>query len=379
MINSKHPKKTQRKSRVRYAVVGLGHITQVALLPAFAHAKRNSELGALVSGDAAKLRALGRKYEIDELHGYSGYEALLESGKVDAVYIGLPNDLHYDYVKPALRAGVHVLCEKPLAPTERECAQLVQLATDERTKLMTAYRLHFERVNVEVLQLVRSGRLGPPRVFSSDFTMQVRDRENIRLSAERAGGPLNDIGIYCLNAARNLFGAEPLQVSAFAARGSEARFREVEEAISAVLLFPGERLATFTCSFGAADVSSYRIIGTKGDVRVEPAYEYASGLGYTLTINGKQRTKKLAARDQFGPELLAFSDWVLGGAAPSTAGSEGWADVRVLEAIRRSARQGGAPQTLDSTSAPKRPALRQVRDLAAVGKPRLVRARSASS
>jgi len=374
---AKTKKPVQRQ--VRYAVVGLGHITQVALLPGFAHAKRNSVLQAFVSGDAAKMRTLGRKYGITELHGYSGYESLLESGSIDAVYIGLPNDMHFDYVKPALRAGVHVLCEKPLAPTEAECSELVQLAADERTKLMTAYRLHFERINVEVLQLVRSGRIGPARIFSSDFTMQVRDEDNIRLSADRAGGPLNDIGIYCLNAARNLFGAEPLQVCAFAAHGTQARFREVEEAISAVLRFPDERLATFTCSFGAGDVSSYRIIGTKGDVRVEPAYEYASGLGYTITVNGKQRTKKNAARDQFGPELLAFSDWVLGGAAPSTAGSEGWADVRVLEAIRRSARQNGKPQNLDSTSAPKRPALRQVRDLPAVGKPRLVRARSASS
>lgn len=372
------PKQSAQR-RVRYAVIGLGHITQVALLPAFAHAKRNSQLSALVSGDAAKLRTLGRKYGVTELHGYSGYESLLESGGIDAVYIGLPNDLHYDYVKPALRAGVHVLCEKPLAPTEAECAELVQLAADERSKLMTAYRLHFERINVEVLQLVRSGRIGPARIFSSDFTMQVRDQDNIRLSADRAGGPLNDIGIYCLNAARNVFGVEPLRVCAFAARSSEARFREVEEAISAVLSFPGERLATFTCSFGAGDVSSYRIIGTKGDVRVEPAFEYASGLGYTITVNGKQRSKQNAARDQFGPELLAFSDWVLGGKAPSTAASEGWADVRVLEAIRRSARQGGKPQELESASAPKRPELKQVRDLAAVGKPRLVRARSASS
>src|SRR5204862_1370835 len=131
--------------------------------------------------------------------------------------------------------------------------------------------------------IVRSGKIGNPRLFNSVFTMSVQDRDNIRLT-ERSGGPLYDIGIYCINAARYLFQAEPIQVAAFSSHGRDERFAEVDEMVSAILRFPEERLATFTCSFGASDVSSYRIVGTKGDLCVEPAYEFAGELMHCLTI-----------------------------------------------------------------------------------------------
>jgi len=99
------------KKQIRYAVVGLGHIAQVAVLPAFANARRNSKLAALVSGDPVKLDELGRKYDVKNLHSYEGYDALLASGEIDAVYIALPNSMHCDYAVRAARAGIHVLCE----------------------------------------------------------------------------------------------------------------------------------------------------------------------------------------------------------------------------------------------------------------------------
>lgn len=364
--------------RVRYAVVGLGHIAQVAMLPAFRHARRNSELVALVSGDARKLALLGRRHGVERRLGYEDYGGLLASGDVDAVYIALPNDMHHAYARRALAAGVHVLCEKPLATSSAECRSLLAAARRRRAKLMTAYRLHFERANLEALALIRAGRLGEPRIFDSVFTMQVRDADNIRLSAERGGGPLWDIGIYCLNAARAVFGAEPLEVACTTASSRDRRFREVDEMAAVTLRFPGERLATFTCSFGAADVSQYRVVGTKGDLCVEPAYEYAEGLAWTVTVGGKERTREFAKRDQFAPELLAFSDWVLGGPAPSSAGAEGLADVRVIEALTRSAERGGAPLRLGRAPAPRRPRLAQVEDLPGVRKPRVVHARAAS-
>ena len=113
---------------VRYAVVGLGHIAQVAVLPAFAHARRNSQLAALVSDDPRKLDALAHRYRVPTSVSYADYDALLDSGQIDAVYVALPNSQHRDYAERALRAGIHVLCEKPMAVTRAECAAMLDAA-----------------------------------------------------------------------------------------------------------------------------------------------------------------------------------------------------------------------------------------------------------
>src|ERR1051326_2986404 len=132
--------------KVRYAVVGLGHLAQVAVLPAFAQAK-NSELVALVSGSPTKLLKVGRQYGMDRLYSYDQYDKCLHEG-VDAVYIVLPNHLHREYTVRAANAGVHVLCEKPMAVTSEECRQMIAAANKNKCKLMVAYRLHFEKANL---------------------------------------------------------------------------------------------------------------------------------------------------------------------------------------------------------------------------------------
>ncbi|HEU4430243.1 MAG TPA: Gfo/Idh/MocA family oxidoreductase, partial [Myxococcota bacterium] len=230
---------------VRYAVAGLGHIAQIAVLPAFGHARRNSELCALISDDPAKLRKLGARYRVDHLAPYAGFEEALRKSNADAVYIALPNTMHREYTERAARVGVHVLCEKPLAPNAADCDAMIRSASENGVKLMTAYRLHFDPANLEAVKLAGSGKLGELRAFSSTFTMQVKPG-NTRLDADLGGGPLLDIGIYCINAARMLFAAEPIEVLAARATSDDARFAEVAEMVSAVLRFPGQRLATFT-------------------------------------------------------------------------------------------------------------------------------------
>src|SRR3981189_570104 len=136
--------RTGRNKTVRYAVVGLGHIAQAAVLPAFLHAQRNSRLGALVSGERKKLNALGRRYGVKRLCGYDGVDELFGSGEIDAVYIALPNNMHKEFTVRAARAGLHVLCEKPMAVTVRECEQMIRATTQANVKLMIPYRLHFE-------------------------------------------------------------------------------------------------------------------------------------------------------------------------------------------------------------------------------------------
>jgi len=359
--------------RVRYAVVGLGYIAQIAILPAFAHARRNSELAALVSSDPVKLRRLSKKYSVRRTYTYEEFAACLEDQDIDAVFIALPNFQHRDYAVAAARAGKHVLCEKPLAVTEEECEDIIRAADEAGVRLMTAYRLHFEKGNLEAVALARSGRIGDPRVFKSLFTMQVGDGNIRLLGEEQGGGPLYDIGIYCINAARYLFRAEPLEVMAWRASSRERRFRRVAETASAVLRFPGDRLAAFTCSFGASDAGWYQLVGTKGDLRLDPAYEYAEPLHLSVTTGGKTRERRFGKRDQFAAELVEFSDCVLSRRDPEPSGREGLADVRVIRALLRSA-DAGRPMSLSDFARSRRPGPEQEIARPPVSKPSLVHA-----
>jgi predicted dehydrogenase len=362
------------KRVLRYAVVGLGYISQIATLPGFRNARRNSRLTALVSGDEKKLKLLGRRYGIDNLFHYEDYDQLLESGEIDAVYIALPNSMHCEYTVRAANAGIHVLCEKPLADTPEQCREMIEACERNRVKLMTAYRLHFERANLEVTEIAHSGKLGELRYFTSSFSQQVA-AGNIRLDADLGGGPLQDLGIYCINAARSLFAAEPLEVFAAAVTPRDARFREVPETVSAVLKFPKNRIASFTTSFGTADRSELEIVGTKGSIVAEPAYELAEGLGYRMKVGERERKKAFQKSDQFAPELLYFSECVLEGRDPEPDGEEGLADVRVIQALVQSIESGRWVE-LDIPQRRRRPTMAQEIRRPGIQPPSLVNAAS---
>jgi predicted dehydrogenase len=363
------------KKRIRYAVVGLGHIAQVAVLPAFDNTN-NSELFAFVSNDQNKLKVLGKRYGIAHLYSYDDYSRALSN--VDAVYLAVPNHLHREYAVRACAAGVHVLCEKPMAVTEEECQAMVTASRQNHAKLMIAYRLHFEAGNLEAIALAQSGKLGDLRVFTSEFSQQVADK-NVRVteSSSQGGGPLYDMGVYCINAARYLFRAEPAEVLAMAASKHDPRFAKAEEMVSATLRFPGERIATFTCSFGASDVSRFTLLGTKGTLTADPAYEYAEAIKHHITIGGKTRIKTYPKRDQFAAEIAYFSDCVLKNREPEPSGLEGMADVRIVSAILNSI-ESGRTVRLPQISMRRRPSLRQEIHRPAHGKPQLVDAHPAS-
>lgn len=323
---------------VRFAVVGLGYFAQNAVLPAFKNAK-GCRVAALVSDDPVKLRELGARYDVPLLRSYDEFDELLGAGDVDAVYIALPNDLHAEYVVRAARHGVHVLCEKPLATTARDAQRMVEACRRARVRLMTAYRLHFEPGNLHAIQAITDGEIGEPRFIDAVFSAQVKPT-GIRVDAERGGGPLYDLGVYCINAARYLFRSEPTSVLAHLVEGTGRRFREVEEAVSAILTFPGGRVCQFTASFGATDLAYYTVAGTSGYVCLDEAYEYHAARHLEVEGNEGRWKRRYRKVDQVAPELMHFADCVRTGKDPEPSGKEGLIDVRIIEAIQRSAATG---------------------------------------
>jgi predicted dehydrogenase len=366
------PNGNNGKQKIRYAVVGLGWFAQSAALPAFAHAE-NSELVALISDDPDKRAELAQKYGIQHTHSYAEYDEFLKSGNVDAVYIALPNNLHCDYTVRAAKAGIHAICEKPMAVTEAECETMIKAAEENNVKLAIAYRLHFEKSNMQAVEVVRSRQIGEPRIFNSVFTQQTTG-DNIRVDKELGGGTLEDIGIYCINAARYLFQAEPIEVFAVAANNGEERFREVAEMTSAILRFPEDRLANFTCSFGAAKVSTYHVLGTKGDLRVSPAYSTEGEVKHYLTVDKKTEEHSFESRDQIAAEFVYFSDCILQNKDPEISGQEGLIDVTIIRALHHSMETGTFVK-LDLPQRQQRPTASQTIDRPPVEeKPEMVNA-----
>lgn len=367
-------KRKFEKKVINYAVVGLGYFAQSAVLPAFKHARKNSKLMALVSDDPVKLKTLGKKYNVDMRVSYDMYEDLLKTGEIDAVYIVLPNSMHKEYAERAAALGVHVLCEKPLAVTSSDCESIISVCDTAKVKLMVGYRLHFEKTNLQAIDLVKKGKIGKPRFFNSVFSMQVKEG-NIRLNRDLGGGTLYDIGIYCINAVRNIFGEEPIEVTALSASGNEKRFSEVDEMTGAVLRFSDHRLATFTTSFGAGDVSRFEVVGTKGSICVDPAFEFASGLKMEIKVGGKNKKISSSKRDQIAPEIAYFSDCILNRKNPEPSGKEGLADVRIIEALYESARTGRSIILKEFYKTP-RPTMKQEDHLPPVDKPTLIHAQN---
>jgi len=342
--------------RLRIAVVGQGHFAQSEVLPAIDQLD-DVELVALVSSSHHKLDELGERYGVRHRASYDELDDLLAKHVVDAVYVAVPNDLHCETTMVAARHGVHVLCEKPMAPTEAECMQMIRACSTRRVKLMIAYRLHFETANLVAIEVVRSGELGDPRLFSSVFTLQVAEG-NTRVQPRRGAGPLYDLGVYCVNAARYLFRAEPVEVTALKLAGADPRFVSTEEAFAVTMRFPGERIGQFSCSFGAASRATYSLVGTEGRLDLENSYEYASEMTLHVTSKHGTKTRTFEKRDQIAAEIEYFARCVRDDIDPEPSGWEGLADIRILQAVLTSARFGRAV-IVEPVPRPRRPDLGQ--------------------
>ena len=346
---------------VRYAVVGAGWISQIAFMPGV-DLTGNSKMTAIVTGNPEGAAKLADFYGIEHVYSYEQYDEMLAADVVDAVYIALPNSMHADYTIRAARAGKHALVEKPLAVTEAECEAMIDAADKAGVYLMTAYRLHSEPANVEVLEQIRSGAIGQPRIFSSVFSFHTF-AGNHRLKSEHWGGPLQDIGVYCLNAARHVFAAEPVEASAMKYHGDNPMFAEVEESIAVNLRFPEGGLAQFTVSFGAEEVDRFSVVGTEGEIILDRAYDFQSPTTMTLLRGGEAEVRKFDQTDQFAGQTVYFSDCILTGTPPESDGDEGLADVRALLAIEKAA-VTGQPQQIASPPRTRHPVAEMVRTFA---------------
>lgn len=328
--------------RLGYAIVGLGNYADV-ILPRFAEC-RHSKVTALVSGSPEKARRYAARYGVPEsgLYSYDTFDTIRDNPDVDIVYVILPNGLHHEYTLRAAAAGKHVMCEKPMANTAAEAEEMIAACRAAGRKLMIGYRSHFEANNREAMRLARSGELGRLRIVTAEHGFDIGDPTQWRLNRALAGGgSLMDIGIYSLQAARYLTGEEPVAVSAVESTDrSDVRFREVEDTINFQLTFPSGVVASCVSTYGSHH-NRYRVVGAAGWLDAEPATGYE---GNRLRLHREWRTADHPTPElglnQFSGQLDHLSQCVMTDSEPIVSGEEGLRDMRIIEAIYRSAREG---------------------------------------
>ena len=330
--------------RLGYAMVGLGYYATRMIMPRFADCK-HSRLTALVSGTPEKLQRFGDEYKIParSRYSYANFDSIRDNPDVDIVYVVLPNSMHAEYTIRAAKAGKHVMCEKPMAVSSAECQAMIAACRQAGKKLMIGYRSQLEPHNLHAMRLARSGAVGKPGLVESEHGFPAGDPNQWRLKrALSGGGSLMDIGIYSVQALRYMAGEEPVSVTAIEQTNrSDIRFREVEDRLAWTFQFPSGLLGQGFSSYSSGH-NHIRLTGDKGAIDLEPGTAYG---GHSLKVRIRDKEEKVtppktADANQFSAQLDHLAQSILSGRDPIAGGEEGLRDLKIIEAIYRSAKEG---------------------------------------
>ncbi len=333
-------------NRVRYAVVGLGHLALEEILPALSTCKK-SKLTALVSGSPDKMKKVAAQYGVkpENCYSYQTYDQIRNNKEVDVIYIVLPNSLHKEYVIRGAKAGKHILCEKPMSISAQECRDMIDACNKAGVKLMVAYRIQYEPHNRKLREMVQQKVFGNPKLLEACNSQSSANPQHWRHKLALAGGgSLPDIGLYCLNTARFVLGEEPMEVFAYKySTPGNPLFTEVEELISWQMRFPSGVVASCTSDYNVHETRRYRTMCEKGWLNIDQAFSYHGQKLNSARAEGKIERKEdigLAEKNQFATEIDHFSGCVIDNKKPFTPGEEGLQDHIIMEAIYQSAREG---------------------------------------
>jgi predicted dehydrogenase len=338
--------------KVGFAIVGLGKLSLGQIIPGFRNC-RSARLAALVSGhpDKANRIAAEQSLPAGSVYSYADFDRIAENPRIEAVYIVLPNFMHAEYTIRALKAGKHVLCEKPMATTVADSEAMVAAAKAANRKLMIAYRCHYEPLNLYGMRLVRRGAFGKPRLVVTNMGRQSDPNDPTdawRHDMQKSGGgALADMGIYGVNGARYLLNEEPVEVKATAKTDrSDPRFRTVEDLITWEFRFPSGAVSTGSTSFDQAGTMAWEVYGQHGKMVADPGCFY-NGNRLRISGVGGEGEPKIQEIDQFAREMDWMADVVRGRAPLVSPGEDGLQDMRLIHAILESVKRDGASVRTD--------------------------------
>jgi predicted dehydrogenase len=328
--------------QIGYAVVGLGSISQVAVLPAFAHSKK-AKLVAVVSGDKQKAKKFAQDFGASAAYTYDEFSQCLNNSQVDAVYIATPPGEHEKYAVAAAKAGKHVLCEKPLAATVKQARNMVNTCRRNKVLFMTAYRKYFEPSSLALKKMITTGELGRIDIIHTLFAEHrpLGDNSPAWLFSKKlcGGGPLTDLGVYCINTTRWLVDEDPISATGISWVREKKRYKEVEEGVAFRLDFKSGIVLQGTAAYSAAFSSFVHVHGEKGWAELGPAFAFEEERRLSGKVNGKWFDKTYEPLDEFVIEIDAFADCIREGREPEPTGEQGLRDIIIIDAIYRAVKQ----------------------------------------
>lgn len=323
------------EKRLGVALVGLGSYSSGELAPALEETQ-HCYLAGIVTGSPDKAVKWSKKYELtaDHIYNYENFDNIKDDDSIDIVYIVLPNSLHAQYVIKAAKAGKHVICEKPMAITVEECDAMIAACNEAGVMLSIGYRLHFEPYNKEMMRLGKEQVFGGLKKIKAEHGMS--SAKGWRLDKSLAGGgPLMDVGIYCVQAACYLTGMEPIVVTAKeGAKTKPEKYKSIEESMTWEMEFPGGIIAECSTSY-SKELDLLRAEAEKGWFELSPAFEYGSLAGTTTW--GKMDFPNI---NQQAAQMDAFAKAINENKPTSVPGEMGRRDVRILQAIYKAMASG---------------------------------------
>lgn len=325
----------EKKDKLGIALVGLGSYAEGQLAPALQQTK-HCYLAGVVTGSEEKAAKWRQRYGIPEknCYNYQNFDTIKDNEDIDIVYVVLPNALHAEYVVRAAAAGKHVICEKPMALTVADCDHMIAACRDAGKMLSIGYRLHFEPYNKEMMRIGSEQPFGA--IKKMEATNGMDDVQGWRIDkALSGGGPLQDLGIYCIQGCRYTTGMEPISVTAQEGpKTNPDKFKDVEESLNWQMEFPNGIVAECSTSYSKA-MNLLRAECERGFAELDPAYEYEG-------LKGKTWEGELAFREgsQQAAQMDDFAQAIKEGRPTPVPGEMGRQDVKIIQAIYKAMETG---------------------------------------
>jgi predicted dehydrogenase len=327
----------EKNKKLGVALVGLGTYSTNELGPALRQTSY-CQLAGVVSGNLEKCDQWRVEYNLKDknLYSYQNFDEMKNNADIDIVYIVLPNDMHAEFVIRAARAGKHVICEKPMATNVEDCERMIDACREAGVKLSIGYRLHFDPFNQEMMRLGQQKILGPIQRLIMKNGMDVGEPDQWRLDRQKAGGgPLMDLGIYCVQGAIYTMGDLPVAVNArFKEKTDLEKFKDVEEGVEWEMEFPNGATAHGETSY-REEYDVLRAEAEKGWFELQPAYDYRD-----LKGNTSQGPMDFPKIFQQAKQMDDFAQCIIEDRETRVPGEMGLRDVQILMAIYESARTG---------------------------------------
>ena len=324
--------------KLGFALAGLGGLSTYQIAPAL---QKTSfcKLTGIITGHPAKAEHWKAQYNIPDknIYNYDNMETMADNPDIDVVYVVTPNGLHAEHTIKAAKAGKHVLCEKPMEVSPEKCQQMIDACKAANRMLAVGYRLHFEPNHLECIRLAREKVLGTVNMIQAEYGFRIGDPKQWRLNrALSGGGPLMDVGIYALQAARYLSGEEPVSVSAVTTTSDPVKFKDIEESIAWQLKFPGGIIASCNTTYNFNGFDRFRAFADRGWFELAPCFGYGG-------IQGKRSDGKwtpFPPIDHFAAEMDDFAQCISNNQPTKVPGEEGLRDLKIMMAIYEAAKTG---------------------------------------